>query len=164
MNRLERVRYTVGLFFEDVVVGAIFETAERHVTPMDVQMFATISGDDHPIHTDPEYAASTAFGRIIAHGPFGIALAIGLFGTVAAFKGTAVLMTSIEQWRFRAPIYPGDVIRMTMEIVEKTISKKGHGLVKRRFLLINGNDVVVQEGISEMIVLHRPAEESADRG
>lgn len=30
--------------------------------------FARLSGDDNPIHTDPDYAASHPFGRPVAHG------------------------------------------------------------------------------------------------
>ncbi len=30
--------------------------------------FATISGDDNPIHVDPAFSARTRFGRTVAHG------------------------------------------------------------------------------------------------
>lgn len=144
------------LFFEDVVIGTTIDTPARVITDQDIAQFSEVSGDHHPIHTDPVYAAKTEFGKVIAHGPFGIAMAIGLFGTIAAFKHTAVLMTSIEEWKFRAPIFAGDQITMTMEIIDKSVSHSGRGLVKRRFRLLNDAGKVVQEGISEMVVLHRP--------
>lgn len=31
-------------------------------------LFAQISGDDNPIHVDPEFSARTAFGRTVSHG------------------------------------------------------------------------------------------------
>lgn len=31
-------------------------------------LFARISGDDNPIHVDPEFSARTAFGRTVSHG------------------------------------------------------------------------------------------------
>jgi acyl dehydratase len=145
------------LYFDDIAIGARFDTPARVVSARDIAQFCDASGDHHPIHSDPVYAATTEFGQVIAHGPFGIAMAIGLFGTIDAFRDTAVLMTSIEQWTFRAPIFAGDAIRMTMEIVDKSLSRSGRGLVRRKFRLLNGKDVVVQEGISDMVVLHRPA-------
>jgi acyl dehydratase len=146
----------VRLFFEDVAIGATFETPTRVISDRDIVLFSQVSGDHHPIHSDPVYAATTEFGRVIAHGPFGIAMAIGLFGTIEAFRDTAVLMTTIEQWKFRAPVFAGDTIHMTMEIIGKSLSRSGRGLVRRKFRLLNGAGVVVQEGVSEMVVLHRP--------
>ncbi len=145
------------IYFEDVVVGAIFETPPRMISGADIAAFGMVSGDHHPIHTDPEYAAAAGFDGVIAHGPFGIAMAIGLFGTIEAFRDTAVLMTSIEDWRFRAPIMAGDAIRMTMEIVGTSLSRSGRGLVRRKFRLVNDAGIVVQEGTSEMVVQHRPS-------
>jgi len=147
----------VRLFFEDVSIGATFETPARVISDRDIALFSDVSGDHHPIHSDPVYAATTEFGQVIAHGPFGIAMAIGLFGTIEAFRDTAVLMTTIEQWKFRAPIFAGDTIHMTMEIIDKSLSRSGRGLVRRKFRLLNGDGMVVQEGVSEMVVLHRPA-------
>ncbi len=149
------------LYFEDIVLGATYQGGSRTLSEQDIAQFASLSGDLHPIHTDPDYAAATEFGRVIAHGPFGIALAIGLFGSIEAFRDTAILMTSVENWRFRAPVFAGDTIRMTMEVTRKSVSRTGRGLVMRHFRLINGDGIVVQEGMSEMVVLHRLPEQSS---
>jgi len=34
----------------------------------DFDNFARLSGDNNPIHTDPEFSANTRFGRTVAHG------------------------------------------------------------------------------------------------
>ena len=45
--------------------------SEVHVpAQMDFDRFARISGDDNPIHVDPDFAARTRFGRTVAHGMF----------------------------------------------------------------------------------------------
>lgn len=34
----------------------------------DFNLFAEVSGDDNPIHVDPAFSASSAFGRTVSHG------------------------------------------------------------------------------------------------
>jgi len=40
----------------------------RTPTQADFDLFAEISGDDNPIHVDPDFSARTRFGRTVAHG------------------------------------------------------------------------------------------------
>ena len=41
---------------------------EKAVTSEDIALFAQVSGDTNPLHSDAEYAAKTRFGECIAHG------------------------------------------------------------------------------------------------
>lgn len=41
---------------------------ERILTQEDFDAFAALSGDDNPIHVDPEFSARTRFGRTVSHG------------------------------------------------------------------------------------------------
>jgi acyl dehydratase len=40
----------------------------RTLTQADFNAFAALSGDDNPIHVDPDFSARTRFGRTVAHG------------------------------------------------------------------------------------------------
>ena len=60
-----------GMYWEEWVVGAEFETAGRTITEADIIMYAGLSGDYAPLHIDEEYAKKTQFGGRIAHGPLG---------------------------------------------------------------------------------------------
>lgn len=48
-------------------VGQVFES-RRTFTQEDFNRFAELSGDDNPIHVDPEFAARTHFGATVSHG------------------------------------------------------------------------------------------------
>ena len=88
------------LYFEDIVVGDIFTSSARTVTETDLTMFSMISGDWSAVHADAAYAEASRF----VHGPFGIALGLGLFSRLSQFSGSAIALLDIRQWEFRAPI------------------------------------------------------------
>jgi acyl dehydratase len=96
------------LYFEDVVEGQEYVSAPRKVTENDLLSFTDISGDRHPIHRDAEYARSTVFGQRILQGPFGIAVAMGMFGEFTELMDAAIALTDIREWRFLAPVFVGD--------------------------------------------------------
>lgn len=50
-----------GKFFEDWKVGDEIETGARTVTETDIVLFAGLSGDHNPLHTDEEFAKKSVF-------------------------------------------------------------------------------------------------------
>ncbi len=56
-----------NLTFDEIEIGDT-TSYSRLITDQEVQAFAAISGDHNPLHLDPEYAATTAFGECIAQG------------------------------------------------------------------------------------------------
>lgn len=46
------------------------ESLRRVFTQTDFIRFAALSGDDNPIHVDPDFSAQTKFGQAVAHGMF----------------------------------------------------------------------------------------------
>jgi hypothetical protein len=46
-----------GLYFEEFTLGQEIDSPARTVTEADVMLFAGLSGDYNPLHTDVEYAA-----------------------------------------------------------------------------------------------------------
>lgn len=144
-----------AIHFEDAETGTSFTVEGRVVTEHDLLGFAEISGDRHPVHTDAAWAAKSPFGQRIAHGPFGIALAIGLFARIEAFHETAIAMTDVSDWQFRAPIYIGDMLSLEMTITGKRTTRSGRGIIDRRFRLIKADGTIAQEGTSGMLIAHR---------
>ena len=77
--------------FDEIAVG---DTAsfERTLSTEDIQLFAVLSGDVNPQHLDAEYAASTRFQGVIAHGMLGGALISAVLGTRLPGPGTIYLV------------------------------------------------------------------------
>ena len=59
--------------YDEIKVGDS-ATLTRTLRPEDIQLFAIMSGDVNPAHVDPEYAHSSMFHEVIAHGMWGGAL------------------------------------------------------------------------------------------
>ncbi len=104
--------------FDEIAVGES-ASIERTLTHEDVQLFAVMSGDVNPQHLDAEFAASTRFHGVIAHGMWGGALISAVLGTRLPGPGTVYLGQSLK---FLAPVRVGDtlVIRVTVTARDAT--------------------------------------------
>jgi 3-hydroxybutyryl-CoA dehydratase len=94
-------------------------TVRKTVSESDVYLFAGITGDLGPNHVDEEYMRKTRYGRRIAHG----ALAVGLMSNASTkilegVPGT-VVSYGYDRVRFPAPLFLGDTVTVTYEIVER---------------------------------------------
>ncbi|WP_257541471.1 MaoC family dehydratase [Sphingobium sp. CFD-1] len=138
--------------------GRQFVSGARRVTHEDFLRFAQVSGDRHPMHVDPAYAAQTAMGRIIAHGPFGIALSMGLYNTIEEMTDLAVAMLDIREWKFLLPIFVGDELRLRLTIGTIRETRSGKLVVDRMFEVVRDGNEVVQSGWSAMLVNPPPAD------
>jgi acyl dehydratase len=107
-----------GLWYEDLAPGLRFETPTRTVTEADVQAFAALSGDQNRIHTDAEFARRTPFRRRVAHGLLVQSIATGLAHRAGIFEGTIVAIVEMTI-SFEAPVFPGDTLRATLEVLER---------------------------------------------
>lgn len=148
---------TCGKYLEDFAIGDTFESVPRIVTADDILTFAGLSGDRNPLHTDPDYAATTQFGKVIAHGSMGVALALGLLEESGLFLGTAIALLDISEWRFLAPIFVGDEVRARMTIVDMRRSRSNPhaGILSRELSLIGRDGAEYQRGRAGLLVRAR---------
>jgi 3-hydroxybutyryl-CoA dehydratase len=139
------------LYFDDLPLGGEWTSEPRPVTATDVTTFADLTGDRNPVHLDPEYARTTPFRRCIAHGLLGVAFAGGLGWTTPRARTLAFL--ELREWHFRAPIYPGDAVRVRSRVEEKQLQGRGRrGMVVWKVVMLNQDDRVVQEGTITTLV------------
>ena len=109
------LRYVRNRTFAEIAIGDR-ACIERCLTASDVQLFAVISGDDNPQHVDAEFASSTRFHGVIAHGMWGGALISALLGTRLPGPGTIYLGQTL---RFLAPVRVGDTLKISVEVTAR---------------------------------------------
>lgn len=103
-------------------VGAKAEV--RHIFHQeDVKHFASISGDNNPIHTDPEFASTTMFKGTIVHGIFVSSLFSTLFGR--SIPGSIYVSQDL---RFKKPVMVGAQVVASIEVL-KVDDKGSKGLL-----------------------------------
>jgi 3-hydroxybutyryl-CoA dehydratase len=119
-----------GRHFEDFKVGEVIETPARTINPADVTLFAGLSGDFNPLHTDEETAKKTPFGSRIAHGMLTVAISTGQQNLTGTFEGTTLALLGMDRLRFTGAVKFGDTIHTEMTVRElKESSKADRGVV-----------------------------------
>ena len=142
---------TQGYYLEDLSVGMFAETS-MVVSAEKIETFAELSGDYNPIHMDAEYAATTPFGRRIAHGALSASLISAILGNQLPGPGAIFLELNM---RFRKPAFIDDEIVARAEVAEIK-EKYGHVTMKVS-CSINGK--VIIRGTAGVMVPKRPTEE-----
>lgn len=153
----------MALYLEDLEAGQVFLTPGRTITEADVVSFAAWTNDNNQVHTDAEFAKGTRYGQRIVHGMLGASLCLGLIARTGVFEGSAVALLGIDQWRFTAPVFIGDTVTCSVEILSARPTSSGrNGIVERRVMLRNQRGETVQEGRMDLMVLTRAAALSSD--
>jgi acyl dehydratase len=152
----EQIRTQRGLYFEEFSAGMTLETRGRTIAESDIVGFAGLSGDFNPMHTDETYAQSTQFGKRVAHGLLGLSIASGLAYQMGFLDGTVIAFTSLE-WKFRAPVFIGDTLRVQVKVTNlREMRQAGGGFVTFEVKIVNQDNVVAQKGEWTVLVAGRP--------
>nr|WP_180205538.1 MaoC/PaaZ C-terminal domain-containing protein [Pseudomonas sp. SbOxS1]NYU05654.1 dehydratase [Pseudomonas sp. SbOxS1] len=145
-----------ALYFDQLEVGQEWNSPRRTITEADIVMFAALTGDHNPVHTDEEFAKSTVFGGRILHGPAGFAIATGLESRLGIKEGTAIAFLGMT-WDLRGPIKIGDTIHVYQKVGSKRETKKPEvGIVNFLVSLVNQRGESVQEGEWKVMMHCKP--------
>ncbi|MDD5249922.1 MAG: bifunctional enoyl-CoA hydratase/phosphate acetyltransferase [Rhodocyclaceae bacterium] len=115
MSATEPGEYIENRTFDEIAVGDS-ATLVRTLRPDDIQMFAIMSGDINPTHVDPEYARSSSFREVVAHGMWGGVLISNVLGT--QFPGPGTLYTN-QTLQFERAVRVGDTLTVTVTCQRK---------------------------------------------
>lgn len=88
---------------------------KRTFTQSDFDRFAILSGDDNPIHVDPEFAARTRFGRTVAHGMLLYSVVCGVLSTHLPGPGTIQVE---QELMFPTATPAGEEVEIRVEVTE----------------------------------------------
>jgi len=108
-----------GYDVEDLSVG-MSASYGKTVTDADIVLFAGVSGDNNAVHTNQEFAATTAFGGRIAHGMLSASFISAALGTRLPGPGSVYMGQTL---RFRAPVRPGDTVTATVTVKSIDVQK-----------------------------------------
>ena len=90
------------------------------LTAEHVRTFAELTGDYNPLRFDEQFVAHTKFGRLVVQGGLTTGLLHALVAMDLPGPGTVFLS---QNWRFTAPVYIGDTITATAEVVSVHATK-----------------------------------------
>lgn len=98
------------------------QTATRTITLTSehVKAYAEMTGDHNPLHFDETFAAGTKFERLVVQGGLTTGLLHALVAMEMPGPGTVFLS---QNWRFTAPVYIGDTITATAEVLSVHATK-----------------------------------------
>jgi acyl dehydratase len=117
--------------------GVTLEPISRGpISRSQIARFAAATGDFNPIHTDEAFAQKIGFPSIVAHGPLTLA-----FLTQALGRNFGPENVRGVTAQFRAPIFPGDTLR-----IEGTVTEVASGRATCELRVLRGDDDVVATG------------------
>ncbi|MAU00993.1 MAG: hydratase [Anaerolineaceae bacterium] len=87
---------------------------QKTFTQAEFDAFARLSGDDNPIHVDPEFSARTRFGRTVAHG---MLLYSVICGAISRHFPGAVQLS--QELMFPAPTFANEPMTLDIQILER---------------------------------------------
>ena len=146
-------------YFEDFTIGATAESPRRTITEADLVLFAGLSGDHNPHHTDESFARESGYGKRIAHGALIFSISTGLAVRMAPPNPAVVAFYGVDKLRFTRPVFIGDTIRAVKRVAEKDEKGGKRGVVTFETTVRNqhGNAVLVYR--DKTLFLRRPAAE-----
>jgi acyl dehydratase len=148
-----------GLYFEDFAEGQHFDhRLTKTVTQMDNMLFSNLTLNAQPLHIDAHFCATeTEWGRPLMNSLFTLGLMIGIAVNDTTL-GTTIANLGMREVRFPAPLFEGDTVRCTSDIVatRPSQSRPDAGIVEFHHRAYNQHAVLVAECRRSAFMRRRP--------
>jgi len=139
------------LYFDNFGIGATFTAGPVEMTAEEIKAFAS-RFDPQPFHTDEEAAKHSFFKGLAASGWHTAAVSMRML-VQALPVADGLIGAGLEELRWPQPTRPGDVLRISCEVLERREmkSRPGLGLVKIRCTTLNQKDEPVQVSVTTIL-------------
>ncbi|MCE2615603.1 MaoC family dehydratase [Phocaeicola oris] len=134
----------IGNFYEDFIVGEeIKHSLSKTIFESDNNLFCLLTMNNHPVHTNIDYAAKNQHGRILVVGTLVFSLAVGI--TVPDISGKAIANLGYEDIKHLAPTFLNDTLYVRSKILDKreSKSKPDRGIIYVESIAYNQNGIDV---------------------
>jgi 3-hydroxybutyryl-CoA dehydratase len=108
------------------------------LTPKIVHDYALAVGDTNPVHHDPDFAATTRYGRLIASGAHTAALLFALTASHFSSRGSVIGLEF--RVRYRRPIFADETIKLEWLVRKVTANAKLGGHIVELLGRVKGED------------------------
>lgn len=132
--------------FESVVEGDQ-QSLTKSITEDDIRKFVELTGDDNPLHVDPQFARQTAFKEIVVHGMLGASFISTVIGTKLPGPGALWVSQSME---FALPVRLGDTLTVTCTVLKKHVRDR---LLELDTRIVNQHGQLVLSGSGKVKLL-----------
>ena len=153
-------------WYEDFAVGTVFRTPGKTLSEAEILQWA-FAYDPQPFHMDRVAAERSVYGGLIASGWQLGTLAFRLFTALRPFAPEASLGSpGVDEIRWRAPVRPGDTVRVVVTVVNRRISRSDpdRGIVRMDWEMLNQREEVVLTMSGPIFVRPRPADGGRNAG
>lgn len=120
----------IGRFFEEFTEGEVIEhKLSKTIFESDNNLFSLLTMNHHPVHINQDYASNNEHGKILVVGTLVFSLSVGL--TVPDISGRAIANLAYENIDHIAPVFIGDTIYASTEVisVRPSKSKSDRGII-----------------------------------
>src|SRR5437870_11675455 len=148
-----------GLYFEDFELAQLFHhPLRRTVTEMDNVLFSSLTLNPQPLHIDRHYCETkTEWGQPIMNSLFTLGLMIGISVNDLTL-GTTIANLGMTDVKFPAPLFQGDTVNVTTEVIAKreSRSRAGAGIVDFHHKAFKQDGTLVAECRRQAFMRKRP--------
>lgn len=149
-----------GMYFDDFETGRLYEhRLRRTVTEMDNMLFSNMTLNPQPLHIDRHFCAEeTEWGKPLMNSLFTLGLMIGM-SVNDLTVGTTIANLGMTEVKFPNPLFEGDTVRATTEIIGKreSRSRKDAGIVDFHHRAFKQDGTLVAECRRQAFLKKRPA-------
>ena len=135
---------SIGRYLDEFKIGDVINhSLSKTVFESDNNLFSLMTLNNHPVHTNLDYAESNQHGKILVVGTLVFSLAVGI--TVPDISGKAIANLEYLNIKHVNPVFINDTIYVSSEIldVRESKSKSDRGIIHVKSLVYNQNNEIV---------------------